>query len=146
VTDEQDLYAVMSRICEKHQARERLVPTWLANEAMRELDPERKSPPAIYTAAHLQFRQIARGFCRRHFEGDGESPQHELLPDLQDRYPAARTKDAEEPEYVKREAMNPEDARFNVKRLELEARTKQRHADALRAWARNRWPDYDKTA
>lgn len=43
-----------------------------------------------------------------------------------------------EREYVRLEAMTPEDIAFNIARLRKEADAAVKHADALEAWAANR--------
>lgn len=100
--------------------------------------------PLVYLGCHLELRQIARGLLRQHFEEPpspaGELTQHELFPDLQRRYPSARSKEASEPEYVLLDEMTDSDIWFNVERLRKEGASKLRHADALEAFGR------DKTA
>jgi hypothetical protein len=113
----------------------------VATEAMLQIDPNRviqQQYPLAYLSSHLQLRQIARSVCRGLFEDDkpGDGRQHVLFPDLQWRYPAAKSKDREEPEYVLRELQELEDVYYNLSRLRSEARAKLRHADALSAWAK----------
>jgi len=144
MTEEQKLHALLDRIYEARKTQSRVSPLWLATEAMQELDPQRSTHPLIYLAANLQFRQIARDILRKRFEPDEETDrieksqsQHELFPDLQRRYPAAR-KRGQEPEYVLLEDLADEDVRFNIHRLRQEARAKLDHARALEAWWKNR--------
>lgn len=136
MSDEKKLRALISEIYEKCSDDVRISPSWLATQAMVELDSNKQSPPLVYIAAHLQLRQISRGICRGKFE-DGETESHDLFPDLQKRYPVSH--DAEsEPEYVLLEHLTEEDIRYNINRLRKEADTKQRHADALDAWWQTR--------
>jgi hypothetical protein len=107
---------------------------------MRELDPERVSLPVVYGGCHLQCRQIARDQLRKRFDPVGKgnsSEQHELWPDLQWRYPTARSAKDEEPEYILLELMTEVDIGFNVARLRSEAVAKLRHADALEAFGQS---------
>lgn len=140
--DEQKLRLVLLGIYERRSDEIRISPSWLATEAMNNLDAEKRSPALVYEAAHLQLRQIARSICRRKVEEDSEeTEQHELFPNLQKRYPAVHTADAE-PEYVLLEHLTEEDVAFNVRRLRAEADAKLHHADALEAW----WQDRGKSA
>lgn len=117
----------------------RIRPSWLATEAMVRLDGEKKSPPEVYRLAHLQLCQIARSICAQRFEEDEEdTEQHSLFPNLQKRYPAARSK-GQEPEYVQLEHMKKRDFDYNIRRLRREGRAKLRHADALQAHAEQRF-------
>jgi hypothetical protein len=136
--DEQKLRVVLLDIYERRSEEIRVSPSWLATEAMVTLDGEHHSPPLVYLAAHLQLRQLARSICRRKFEdGDDDTEQHELFPNLQKRYPAAHSPDSE-PEYVLLDHLSKDDVTFNVHRLRSEAQAKLRHADALEAWWQNR--------
>jgi hypothetical protein len=110
---------------------------------MRTIDPAGKAPSLVHLGCHLQLRQIARELLRGKYEPDDNSrddAQHELWPDLQERYPTARTAGSEEPEYVLLEHLTDEDIAYNVGRLRAEAEAKQHHADALEAWGRKYRP------
>jgi len=134
VTDERKLMEVLAAIYERRSGEINVSPSWLATEAMAELDPERNAPDLVYRAAHLQLRQVARSICRRKFEEDGaDQEQHDLFPQLQRRYPAAHSTDIE-PVYVLLEHVTEADVMFNLRRLRSEADTKLRHADAFEAW------------
>lgn len=139
MNDETKLRALLSEIYEFRTDEIRVSAAWLATEAMQRLDPNKTAPTLVYLAAHLQLRQLARSLFRHKFEADddGEVEQHELFPDLQRRYPAAHSTDAE-PEYVLLEHLTQEDVAFNVHRLRAEADAKMRHADALEAWWQDR--------
>lgn len=118
-------------------------PAWIATEAIKRLDTidVQTLTPLIYMGCHLQLRQIARAQCRGLFEsdsGDIAPAQHEMFPDLQWRYPAARSVPGEEPTYVLLEAMTDNDVAYNVSRLRNEANAKLKHADALEYWNINR--------
>ncbi|MHC2399144.1 MULTISPECIES: hypothetical protein [Bradyrhizobium] len=138
-----DLVAIVSRIIDTRRSQSRISPSWVANEAMIELDGGHIAPPLVYLGCHLELRQIARSVLRTRFDDraesdDGEPRQHELFPDLQWRYPTARSARSAEPEYVLLDDMSDEDAAYNVARLRREGRAKLAHADALEAWKRRR--------
>ncbi len=135
---EKELSEIIRRLYGARSDQERISPSWLATEAMLELDPDRVSPNLVYGAAHLELRQVARGILRKIPEDKEE--QHDLFPDLQKRYPVARSSN-EEPEYVLLEKMTEEDVSWNVHRLRTEGNTKLRKADALEAW----WEDQAQT-
>lgn len=119
----------------------KISPAWVATEAMHIIDPDRSGPELEYFGCHLELRQIAREALRGHYQPNGSaqgSAQHELFPDLQERYPKAGQADSEEPEYVLLEYMTNEDIAYNVTRLRREASAKQAHADALEAYGRRR--------
>jgi hypothetical protein len=141
----QALTAIVAKIIETRRNEVRINPSWIATEALLEIDPEKVSLPLVYLGCHLELRQNARGLLRQHFEdpwspADDDIAQHDLFPDLQRRYPSARSKAASEPEYVLLDEMTDSDIWFNVGRLRKEGTTKLRHADALEAFGR------DKTA
>lgn len=138
MTNEKELHEVLARIYHRRRDESRVSPSWLATEAMAELDPMRVSPTQVYIAANLHFRQLARAILRGAADpaSDG-AEQHEMFPDLQQRYPSADST-SEEPQYVKLEDLTADDVRFNVARLRAEATTKLAHADALEAWWQNR--------
>ncbi len=144
-SETQPLTAVVAKIIETRRNEKRINPSWIATEALLEIDPDKVSVPLVYLGCHLELRQIARGLLRQHFENpsspaDDEVAQHDLFPDLQRRYPSARSKEAAEPEYVLLDEMTDSDIWFNVGRLRKEGTAKLRHADALEAFGR------DKTA
>jgi hypothetical protein len=144
-SETQPLTAIVAKIIETRRHEVRINPSWIATEALLEIDPDKQSVPLVYLGCHLELRQIARGLLRQHFE-DPPSPaddaiaQHDLFPDLQRRYPSARSKEASEPEYVLLDEMSDSDIWFNVERLRKEGTSKLRHADALEAFG------LDKTA
>jgi hypothetical protein len=131
---------LLERLYERRRETVDVSPSWLATEAMWELDPERKSHPLEYSLAHLQLRQIGRAICAGRWERpvDDEGEQHDLFPDLQRRYPIAGRIGDQEPEYRLLDYLTDEDIAFNVSRLRKEALSKQRSADALEAWGRSR--------
>ena len=133
----QKLLEVISRLVELRGSAIRISPSWIATEAMHTIDPQNVSPPLVYLAAHLELRQLARGQLRKRFEDDEDIGQDKLFPDLQARYPTARSQSAEEPEYILRDQMTRADISYNVRRLRQEGNAKLRHADALEAYGRN---------
>lgn len=136
--DETKLIELVARVVELRRTQVRISPSWVATEAMLLLDPDKQTQrdrPLIYLASHLQLRQIARELCRKSYAGDEDSKrQHELFPDLQWRYPSARSKNLEEPEYVRLEHLEQTDVDYNVARLRKEGQAKLKHADSLEAW------------
>lgn len=141
-SEQKPLTDIIARIIETRRDQSKISPSWVATQAMVELDPTRLSIPLVYLAAHLELRQIARGLLRQWFEEDEEDPeneskQHELFPGLQRRYPVARNK-GDEPEYVRLEEMTDEDGEYNMTRLRREAMAKLHHVDALAAYLRQR--------
>jgi len=138
--EESQLAEIVARIIDIRRAQERINPSWIATEALKEIDPSARSVDLVRVGCHLQLRQIARAACRKLFEEreDEDEPEFAEFKDLQWRYPTARSKGEAEPEYVLRDQMSDEDVAYNVKRLEREGRAKLAHADALRAWGRGR--------
>ena len=134
------LRELVARIIEMRLGQPRISPSWVATEAMYDLDRGRAvehDHPMIWQGCHLQLRQIARQLLAQRFEC-GEEEQELLFKDLQWRYPTARSATAEEPEYVLRDLMTDEDIAYNVGRMRAEALAKLEHADALEAWGRDR--------
>lgn len=143
-SEAQPLTDIVARIIDEYRGEPRISPSWVATQAMAELDPDRSSVRLVYLGCHLELRQIARSVLRMRFEDedgrdDDDDPtrQHELFPELQWRYPTARSRDAE-PEYVRLEFLTDGDIQFNVERLRREGRSKLAHADALEAHGRGR--------
>lgn len=140
-SEAQALTDIIARIIETRRDETKISPSWIATQAMTELDPDHQSIPLVYLAAHLEMRQIARGLLRQWFEESDpetdESEQHELFPGLQRRYPTVR-KRGDEPEYVRLEEMTDPDIDYNVTRLRRESMAKLHHADALVAYQKRR--------
>ena len=140
-SDERKLRELLAEVLERHQHKDSVRPSWLATETMAALDPKRTAPQLVYRAAHLQLRQMARALCRREYgEDTGDTgSQHNLFPNLQARYPSKRTVKDADPEYVRLENLTLEDTAYNVDRLRKEGRAKLKSADALEAWAQQRF-------
>jgi hypothetical protein len=135
MTEERELHQLLLQIYDRRQDEIRVSPNWLATAAMEEMDPDRSSPTIVYTAAHLELRQLARSILRKAADPiDEASDQHEMFPLLQKRYPAARSTTTEEPEYVKLEALTELDVAFNLGRMRASASRLLAHCDALEAW------------
>jgi hypothetical protein len=135
--EESALTSLVARIVDILGSSPKISPAWIATAAMKELDPDRHSVDLVYGGCHLHLRQLAREQLRKRFETRDEelsSDQHEMFPDLQKRYPSARSKDNPEPEYVLLEHMSRIDVDYNVRRLTREGQAKLKHAAALRAW------------
>lgn len=138
--EESQLTAIVARIIDIRRAQVRINPSWIATEALKEIDPSARSVHLVRTGCHLQLRQIARAECRKLFEDadDDCEPRFTGFDGLQWRYPTARSKSKAEPEYVLRENMSDTDIAYNVARLRHEARAKLAHADALEIWGKIR--------
>lgn len=140
--EESQLAEIVARIIDIRRTQVRVIPSWIATEALKEIDPTNRSHPLVRTGCHLQLRQIARAQCRQLFEGDDSEddsePEFTGFKELQWRYPAAHSKGKPEPEYVLLEHLNNADVDYNVQRLRREGRSKLAHADALEAWGRGR--------
>ena len=139
--EESQLAEIVARIIEIRRTQVRINPTWIATEALKELDPAARSVELVRIGCHLQLRQIARAQCRKLFEEEGDDedePQFNEFKALQWRYPSARSKDEPEPQYVLRDLMTRADVNFNIMRLRREGMAKLKHADALYAWDRDR--------
>jgi hypothetical protein len=138
MTEERRLAEIIQRIIELRRGEVSISPTWVAQEAMIELDPERQAPMLVYAGCTLQLRQIARGELRKKFDpdDDGRGDTHDLFPELQHRYPTARSARDAEPEYILLEHLTSVDISYNVARLRSEAAAKMAHADALQAYGR----------
>lgn len=139
--EDDGLRRVVGRIVEMRAVVIRVSPTVIATEAMALIDPEQVSPLLVRLGCHLQLRQISRELLRTHFSPAAERHRREnpsLFPELQERYPTAKSANSDEPEYILRDYMTEEDVRYNVARLRSEAEAKLKHADALEAWWDNR--------
>jgi hypothetical protein len=141
-SESRDLYAVIRSICEGHRDLPSLNPVWLATEAMTVIGFDRDIHELGWRGCHLQFRQIARSFCRRHFDPT-ERTEDDLFPEtLQERYPRREFNPSGEAEYVLRDLLTPSDIAYNVERLRREASAKLKHADALEARAAIRLAEF----
>lgn len=142
-----DLPELVARVIEQRAGQARISPIMIANDCMAILDPRMVSKPRVYQGCHNHLRQLARGILARAFDpADKERRARDAraiadLFKLQARYPLAHTADLEDAEYVRREEMSREDARYNVNRLRSEGRAKIAHGDALEAWWNNRHPE-----
>ena len=133
------LVAILSRIVDTRRGERAINPSWVATEALIEIDPEAKSPLLVRVACHLELRQLARGLLREVFErGESVDDSHPLFPELQWRYPQASRKGDAEPSYVLLDEMTPKDIGYNVDRLRMEGRAKLAHADRLEAFGMGR--------
>lgn len=139
ISSEHELNDVLRSVFESHRDRPSIHPSWLATEAMVEMEFPRELHQLGYLGCHLALRQLARALCRKVFDPK-ETLENDLFPDtLQDRYPRRPAKDTEEPEYVLLSIISKEDAMYNVDRLRKESMSKLRHADALEAWIKKRF-------
>lgn len=139
MTEERRLAEIISRIIDLYDEVPSISPTWVAAQAMSELDPDRVAPMLVHAGCNLHLRQLARARLRHRYESESDDKaEHDLFPGLQRRYPTARSARTDEPEYVLLERLTDFDLNFNVARLEAEAVSKQKHADALRIYGRER--------
>jgi hypothetical protein len=138
--EENQLAEIVARIIDIRRGQIRINPSWIATEALKEIDPAARSVDLVRLGCHLTLRQIARAQCRKLFEDseDEDEPRFTGFDGLQWRYPTVRSKQNEEPEYVLRDHMSRSDVEYNVARLRREGRAKLAHADALEAWERSR--------
>jgi hypothetical protein len=133
------LVAILSRIVDTRRGERTINPSWVATEALIEIDPDGKSPPLVRVGCHLELRQLARGLLREVFErGESADDAHPLFPELQWRYPQASRKGDAEPSYILLDEMMPKDIAYNVDRLRMEGRSKLAHADRLEAFGMGR--------
>jgi hypothetical protein len=114
--EEGQLAEIVARIIDIRRAQVRINPTWIATEALKEIDPANRSIALVRTGCHLQLRQIAREQCRTLFEDseDDDEPRFAVIEGLQWRYPTKRSKE------------------------DHEGRAKLAHANTLAAWDRAR--------
>lgn len=136
-----ELYAVIRDIYNSHRDQPSVNPIWLANEAMQAIRFEREMHDLGWIGCNLQFRQIARSFCRGNFDPVERAEScagADLFPDtLQERYPL-RPKAGEEAEYVLLGSLPDTDATYNIDRMRRASLALQRHSDALEAFVRAR--------
>ena len=125
---------VITRIVADWQ-QDQVRPDWVATAALKELDPTGATPYDVQYPALMELKQTARRVLRGKFESeDGSIDQHELFPTLQRMYPTPTAR-GENPVYLKLELLTQDQALWNVNRLRREAKTKQKHADALEQYA-----------
>jgi hypothetical protein len=138
--EESQLAEVVARIIDVRRSHVRINPSWIATEALKEIDPGARSVDLVRLGCHLQLRQIAREQCRKLFEDseDADEPRFAQIEGLQWRYPMQRAKHESEPQYILRDHMSRSDVAYNVARLRREGRAKLAHADTLEAWGRSR--------
>jgi hypothetical protein len=131
MTNTDDLLQVLRAALVSYNDDDAVSAISLADEAMKQIDPDGKSPSLVAFGCSLAPRQMARSLLRKTYEEREEhSIQEDLFGGLQDRYPGTGNhKDL----YVPRMQLTRDDRYFNIHRLEREAAAKQRHADALRA-------------
>ena len=70
--DDQEIRTLVAAVIGRH-AGEKIVPEWIATEAMRDLDPQRAVPPLVYAGAKVWLilcrTRIARVALRRRRRG-----------------------------------------------------------------------------
>jgi hypothetical protein len=140
MNDGDELSRVISELYDKNRGVKEVSPAWLATEAMAKIGFPHSLHRIGYIGCHLQFRQIARSFCRSRFERiDLDGTEGGLFPEtLQERYPV-RPKSDEEPRYVLLEFLEDGDIAYNVDRMLSASEALRKHAAALEAWRRERF-------
>lgn len=125
-------------------------PSLVEKKVMGILDPEEYAPLLVSHLSRLQIRQL----CRQKLSARNEEMEKKIIKQgvlnpsifdvqLQDRYPV---KINGEDGYLLRANMEKVHYLQNAARLSSEARTKNLHADALRAEAEERFPESDNHA
>lgn len=107
-------------------------PASLADTIYIQIDPTSEAPLLARYSALMHLRQLGRAICRERYklhEEESERAQGNFF-ELQPRYPV--TRDGTEV-YIPRMEMDYLERVENIGRLRCEARTKNRHADALQA-------------
>lgn len=105
----------------------------IADQFVRERDPERSTDDLLWAAAHRQVRGVARAVLRRQEMcpiDDGHALMY--LP-LQTHYPRAHGP-GEGATYASLDRLTDEDLEFNINRLTAEAQSKNGHARRLAAY------------
>lgn len=124
------LYDEVRAACDRLREAATIAPSWIATDVMRAINFPMILHELGYLGCHAQLKQIARSFCRKHFD-PVESEQPDIFPEtLQERYPLARSAGAE-PEYGLLSMLSEADYDYNIARLRREIAAKQKHADAL---------------
>jgi hypothetical protein len=129
-----ELYAIIDNIIENRRDETHINAPWVANEAMKIVDPDRLSVPCVYAGCVEHAKQYAMSRLRKKFEAtDDDNVQFELFTELQWRYPIRPVKGVER-SYVLRENMTDDDVDYNEERFLLASESLGKHARALRAW------------
>jgi len=106
-----------------------LFPKAMAEEILKEIDPNGKAPELARTAAMQYIRRL----CGDNFRESGRFQY------LQRRYPVKRTVNGKiESVYVLLECLTEAELRANIQRLKREAASKRAHAHALDAYLNTR--------
>lgn len=137
---ENSLSELVAEIIARHSDEVSIHPTFIANEVMRELGNRELYPDdRAYIAAHLQFRSISRGLLNKKYQHTDDS-QKELFDSdgLQRRYPV-KHKEGEEPCYVLRDRLTPEDCEYIIQRMEKDIRGRERHLEKFKQWSQEKF-------
>jgi len=62
-SETQALTAVVAKIIETRRDQVRINPSWIATEALLEIDPKKVSVPLVYLGCHLELRKSPAVFC-----------------------------------------------------------------------------------
>jgi hypothetical protein len=130
---ENSLLDVVNGVMLDSSNQDQIVPTWIANEAYRVLDPDFIAPSRVRLGCIEHLKQIARQICRKTLEPQNvdEVESQGALWDLQKHYPQAHSQHSDEPVYIKRELMTWEDIIFNHNRMDNAGDSLKAHAKRL---------------
>lgn len=129
--DSDKLCELVSKCLENTSSELGVSATYLAACAIKEIDPDNKSPHLVQWGCVLQLRQFARQILRKEYEPENEgiSSQQEMFEQLQERYPVNRG----EKEYMPRIKMTLEERRETADRFRRISESYAAHANALDA-------------
>ena len=81
--DDQEIRTLVAAVIGRH-AGEKIVPEWIATEAMHDLDPQRAVPPLVYAGAKVWLIRIAQELLGLPFDEDGEDDRAKTAKELTD--------------------------------------------------------------
>jgi hypothetical protein len=139
MTAEEQLNAAVQKVIDDYHLVGEVSPSWIATQAMVEINFPQSLHALGYVGCHLEIRQIARQKLRRSHDPYAKvkasiEGEDDLFPEtLQERYPR-RPRPAEEPIYALRDLLSRSDVQYNVERMRRGGNALLKHADALEAW------------
>jgi hypothetical protein len=139
MTAEEQLYAAVQKVIDDYHLVGEVSPSWIATQAMSEIEFPRSLHALGYVGCHLEIRQIARQKLRRQHDPYAKAKasiegEDDLFAEtLQERYPR-QPRPSEESIYALRELLTRADVQYNVERMRRGGRALLKHADALQAW------------
>lgn len=132
--EETSLNDVVNGVIINSTNQDQIVPSWIANEAYLELDPEAVSPDRVRYGCTQHLKQIARQLLAKKLAPETVEDvdlQQQSLWDLQRHYPQAHSAHSPDPVYIKRELMTWDDIVFNHNRMDNAGDTLKAHAKRL---------------